>query len=150
MSIMNGSCLCREVQFRITGDPLIISACYCRDCHKVGSGVTNSVVVFDETFELLTGNLSIWERQTDKGAVKKMHSCSRCNSRVYNISSENPNIYRVVAGSLDCVSEIVPQIHLWTSRKLPWLTIPENAAQFEKEPDDPADMFTAIQAAGGA
>lgn len=147
MSLMEGSCQCGDVQFKINGAPLLVAACYCRDCHKVGGGVTNSTVIFEESFELVSGNLSVWEKQCDHGASKKLHFCSTCNSRIYNISSENENIYRVVTGTLSNVTELVPQVHLWTSRKLPWLTIPESSAQFETEPDSPDEMFAAIQSA---
>ena len=42
--------------------------------------------------------------------------------------------YAVKAGTLDDTSGLVPQVHLWTRRKQPWVVIPEGAECYETQP----------------
>ncbi len=42
----------------------------------------------------------------------------------------------VKGGSLDQPLDLTQAIHIWTTRKLPGVVIPEHASQFPEEPDD--------------
>ena len=57
-----------------------------------------------------------------------------CGSRLWH---EGPgwDVLSVKGGSLDEPVDLATAIHIWTSRKLPGVVIPEGAAQFPEEPD---------------
>jgi hypothetical protein len=46
-----------------------------------------------------------------------------------------PDIVVIKGGSLDDPADMAKAIHIWTSRKLPGLNIPQDARQFSQEPD---------------
>ena len=44
MTERTGRCLCGQVQYRITAEPLISRLCWCRDCqHLAGNGTANAI-----------------------------------------------------------------------------------------------------------
>ena len=40
----------------------------------------------------------------------------------------------VKPGTLDDTSGLKPDMHLWTSSKQPWITIPDGVEAYEKQP----------------
>lgn len=44
---MEGGCTCRQVRYRLIGEPLIIHACYCRWCQRE----TGSAFVLNALYE---------------------------------------------------------------------------------------------------
>lgn len=70
------------------------------------------------------------------GSSAKQLACPRCLTRIYAVNSSNPTMGNLRAGTLDNSDQLVPAVHLWTSRKQPWLQLPENVPSFEKQPDD--------------
>ena len=46
------------------------------------------------------------------------------------------DVISVKGGSVDQPLDLSEAVHIWTTRKLPGVLIPEHAEQFPQEPDD--------------
>ncbi|TIT98114.1 MAG: GFA family protein, partial [Mesorhizobium sp.] len=48
----SGSCLCGGVQFQVTGEPLRVGLCHCKDCRKTSGSAYQAFAVWpSQAFE---------------------------------------------------------------------------------------------------
>jgi len=142
MTVHSGGCQCGAVRYRLTRETLVVYACHCRECQKQSASAFGLSVPFAREELELTGELATWRRPTDSGSVTTAYFCPACGVRVFHVSDRNPERGSLKGGTLDDPSGLQPRFHLWASRKQPWVTLPEDAVQFERQPED----FAAIRA----
>jgi hypothetical protein len=140
-----GTCQCGEVRYTLNNEPIVTTACHCRDCQKLSSSAFSlTMLVASADLEIHSGTLSAFERPNDLGGTTLCYFCTSCGNRVYHESPQLPGIRRLKPGGLDDTSQIVPQAHVWISRAQPWFRIPDDVPVFESQPD-----LKAFLASGG-
>ena len=136
MKALSGGCQCGTVRYEITGPVLSVYVCHCRECRKQSASAFGiSVTVRSADVRLVQGRLSSWTRATDTGGTLTCFLCPNCGSRVWHGDKERETAISVKGGSLDEPVDLAVAKHIWTSRKLPGVIIPENAEQWPMEPD---------------
>ncbi|MFO1035806.1 MAG: GFA family protein [Geminicoccaceae bacterium] len=131
---LTGHCQCGAAAYRVTAQPEAIYVCHCRECQRQSASAFGiSVSVAKAHFHLDWGEVGCWSRRTDSGRILHCHFCSVCGSRLWH---EGPgwDVLSVKGGSLDVPPDLSDAIHIWTSRRLPGVVIPEAATQFPEEP----------------
>ncbi|MEP4770253.1 MAG: GFA family protein [Roseibium sp.] len=127
--MINGSCLCGNVKFRISGEPSSLSYCHCSRCRKA-AGVFSAVLIGK------AGDLEVTEGQ-DKIARYKVEPdgkfnrcfCKDCGTSLGDMASGD--IYVVAASALDDDPGIRPSLHIHTASKPDWYQIDDNLKKFE-------------------
>lgn len=133
-SAWTGRCQCGAAAYSISAEPLAIYVCHCRECQKQSASAFGiSVSVARTHFHLERGDIRTWSRPTDSGRTLHCHFCARCGSRLWHDSPDGAEI-SVKGGSLDRPVDLRTAIHIWVSRKLPGVLIPEGAVRFAEEP----------------
>ena len=67
MPNMNGGCLCGDVRYSASGEPVVTSICHCRDCQRrTGSAFVEVVAVPKEAFSV-QGRLQTFSNTGDSG-----------------------------------------------------------------------------------
>ena len=132
---MDGGCGCGQVRYTITAPhPPVVYACHCTGCQtQSGSAFALQMPVF-ETMLSVTGELISGERTQPSGAVGTIFACAQCLVRIYSKNSARPGMVIIRAGTLEDSKQVVPKLHLWTSSKQPWVTLPEDAVALEEQP----------------
>jgi len=126
-----GSCLCRNVQYRITGDIGDFGYCHCTSCRKAsGSAHAANAPVERAQFQLLSGADTLREFVSSPGKVRTF--CSRFGSPIYAWLAETPDVLRIRLGSLDTPLTKRPQAHTWVSDKAAWEPIDDGLPQFDE------------------
>ncbi|TGQ64226.1 GFA family protein [Mesorhizobium sp. M00.F.Ca.ET.186.01.1.1] len=117
-----GSCLCGGVHFVVSGQPLRIGLCHCKDCRKAGGSVFSAYAVWPrEAFEA-SGIVSSYGNRS---------FCPTCGSRAAWLDDDEAE---VAIGSLDVApTDLVPQYELWVGRRENWLHSFPEAEQFEHD-----------------
>jgi hypothetical protein len=79
------------------------------------------------------------------GGVSTHRYCARCLTRIYNTNTARPGIAIVRAGTVDGSETLTPRLHIYTSTKQPWITLPEGVPAYPEAPPVEAwrDWFTA-------
>ena len=114
----NASCLCGQVQMRITAPPVIAGACHCKGCQKLTSGA------YSLTLMLPISGLEV-QGETQLGALHRPesqhHYCTRCLSWLYTTAPglEEFGVLNFRATMLDDASWVVPYMEAMTAEKLP-------------------------------
>ena len=126
-----GGCQCGEIRYRLEAEPLELTVCHCRECQRQsGSAFGMSLSIPAGAFKLLSGKLRFFEVVCDSGRIKSCAFCPNCGTRIYHRTDAGLS---VKAGTLDDASRLQPTAHYWTSRKQPWVAIPDEVRRF---PDD--------------
>ncbi len=133
---MEGGCQCGSLRYRVRGQPLALFICHCRECRKQSASAFGiSAQWRRKDFEILQGTPALWTRAADSGGQVRCHFCPSCGSRIWHESTADSEMVTVKGGSLDEPPDLSQAIHIWTSRKLPSVTIPADARCFPGEPE---------------
>jgi len=135
MSLLKGGCQCGAVRYEITGAPVAIYICHCRECRKQSASAFGiSVITRASDFHLTQGAVNSWTRGTDSGRRLRCVFCPECGSRLWHEDEPKGPTVSVKGGSLDAPPDLSAAIHIWTSRKLPGIAIPKGRPQYKQEP----------------
>jgi hypothetical protein len=134
--VLVGGCVCGAIRYMWTPTLRFKSyACHCTDCHKrTGTSFSLQQTVLLSDFEV-AGELIEGGFTQPSGARARLYACPKCHSRIYGTNDSRPGIAIVRAGTFDHSSEIVPDFHVWTRSKQPWIAIPDGAVGLETQPD---------------
>ncbi|MBF4692012.1 GFA family protein [Fusibacter ferrireducens] len=128
-----GSCLCKSVKFKITGEFEDFYLCHCKYCRK-DSGSAHAANLFSTHAELiwLKGKEHVKTYQLeDTNHVKGF--CSICGSALPNLQMDG-SLVVVPAGSLDSKLDKKPDGHIFMSNKANWDESLENVDKYERFP----------------
>jgi len=138
-----GSCQCGAITYTVGAGPLFTYACHCSSCQKrTGSAFSLGLLIATEAMEL-KGALTAWSRVSEQGNTNTRYSCASCGNIIYGVGDSNPELAKLQAGTLEDTSAVEPEVHIWTSRKQPWLILPDRVRQFETQPEDGLALFQA-------
>ncbi len=132
----SGGCQCGELRYESTGEAGALYACHCLECRKQSASAFGlSLMVPRAGLRVTRGEPKFWTRDTDSGGRLKCAFCPRCGTRLWHEAASRPETCSVKAGSLDAPVDLAAAVHIWTTRKLPGVAIPEAAQQFPGEPE---------------
>ena len=129
-----GHCLCKDVEFRLTEDPLTVYLCHCTDCQtQSGSSFALSMIVRAEAIEVEKGNPRESSVELEDGRLRMGSRCQRCFTAMWGSSSAE-GFAVVEPGTFDDTSWFWPVGHIWTRSAQPWFPMPEDSILIETQP----------------
>lgn len=118
--MINGSCLCGQVTYEISGTVGDIVHCHCKTCRKAhGSAFSSVAAVSDKDF-YLSGEKLLKPFESSKG--KNRYFCSNCGTQIY-AKKEGTEHVVLRLGSLDTDPQAQEKNHIWVSEKAEWYSI---------------------------
>jgi len=132
--ITEGSCLCGDVGYEITGAPVRMMNCHCSRC-RLGRAAAHATNVFYklDQFRWVRGASRVTEYKVPDAKFHTVAFCSRCGGKVPRPSPER-GIVAVPAGSLDTDPGMRAQAHIFVADKAPWFDITGPLPQFAAMP----------------
>jgi len=155
-STMDGRCTCGAIRFRLKARPLIVHCCHCTWCqHESGSAFAVNSVIEAAQVELVKGAPMQTTLPSASGKGQVFWRCDSCGVTVWsNYPQAGPSIHFVRVGTLDDPSWAPPDIHIYTSTKLPWVVLPDGVPavpEFYRPADYwPAETMARFKAARAA
>jgi hypothetical protein len=143
---MEGGCGCGAVRYALKAPPMIVHACHCTDCQKIaGSAFAINAWLERREVELLSGEPALY-KFADQIRDNRVFFCAQCGTNVWTEYVEG--FYFVRVGTLDDPTLLVPDMHIWTRSKQPWLPLPDGVRVFEeyynKDKEWPADSLARL------
>lgn len=118
---VHGSCHCGGIQYQALVDPERTTICHCTDCQKLtGSAYRVSVPAVEGSFQLVSGEPSIYVKIGDAGSRRAQAFCPNCGSPLYTYEADHPRIYGLRVGCLEERQALVPRQQKWCRSALPW------------------------------
>ena len=132
--ITEGSCLCGEIGYEITGAPVRMMNCHCSRC-RLGRAAAHATNVFYklDQFRWVRGATLVTEYKVPDARFHAVAFCSRCGAKVPRPSPER-GIVAVPAGSLDTDPGMRVQAHIFVADKAPWFDITGPLPQYPGMP----------------
>ena len=132
--ISQGSCLCGDVAYEITGKPMRMMYCHCSRCRLARSAAHATNVFFHaDSFYWTRGADRVTDFSLPGAQFFGTSFCNRCGSALPRVSTER-NLVNVPAGSLDSEPGIDPLAHIFVTSKAPWDRIQGDIPQFDAMP----------------
>jgi len=132
---LTGGCQCGRVRYAINAAPYVFYLCHCRECQKQTSSAFGESLRVRLADIVLTGELQVYERVSDKGNRRQGHFCPSCGVRIVHGTS-GAEMVNVKAGTLDDASWLVPAGHIWTRSRQRFVAIGADELSYETQPDD--------------
>ena len=132
--IMEGGCSCRHLRYRLTKSPLFVHCCHCTWCQReTGSAFVINAMIESAFVETVAGKADRVLTPSASGKGQMILRCPHCRVAVWShYSGAGPAASFVRAGTLDEAWRMGPDIHIFTSTKLPWVVLPENVPAVEE------------------
>ena len=132
-----GGCQCGAVRYEAAGAVRAVYVCHCRECRKQSASAFGiSVVVPRAGLRVTRGAPAWWTRPADSGGTVACAFCPACGSRLWHERAAAPDTLSIKGGSLDEAMDLTGAIHIWTSRKLAGIVVPDGAERYPGEPPD--------------
>ena len=129
-----GGCACGAIHYEVTGEPIQMSDCQCRQCqHRSGTG-HGSYLALLRTAVTAEGEAKRWDAAGDNGTVKSRAFCASCGSPVYKTFPAMPDIFVVHAASLDDPTRYKPRQIIWAAAGHAWDRPDPAVPKFDRMP----------------
>lgn len=129
-----GRCQCGEIRYKSVEKPLSLYICHCEECQKQSASAFGiSLDVPRIGLEIMQGAPKCWSHATDGGRMLKCAFCPNCGSRLWHEYEPAAETVSIKGGSLDEPLNVSDAIHVWTTRKLPGIIIPDKAKKFPED-----------------
>jgi hypothetical protein len=121
-----GGCTCRSVRYRMTSKPMFVHGCHCTWCQRdTGSAFATNAMIEADRVELTSGAVELVDTPTASGKGQKVWRCPTCQVALWsNYAGSGDKVRFVRVGTLDAGHGIAPDVHIFTSTKLPWVALP--------------------------
>jgi len=125
-----GQCFCGAVKYTVTGDPINVRACHCKDCQRLTGSAFFARALFPKAQVTITGQVAEFPSNDD--VIRKF--CPRCGSQLFVDRKSRPDAISISLGSFDNLDGILVPEHIWVSDKQAWYSIPAGTKQHRQTP----------------
>jgi hypothetical protein len=128
MSADEGGCLCGQVRFQATAQPIDAGYCHCRMCQRNSGAPVVAWVIFPaESFRWMAGTPA-----TYKSSSRARRSfCANCGSYMVFTTEECPTEVSVNTASLDDPDFCPPRMHIFVESRIPWFRTDDDLPRYE-------------------
>lgn len=135
--LTTGECLCGQVTYTITGEPMRMAQCHCKDCQRAtGTGHVNNAFFKSEQLEI-KGNLKAYSKETDTGNNNIRHFCPDCGSRIYSEIEARKGIVGVQVGCCDNNDWFSPDFVVYCKSRADWDITTDKVPNHDMMPPPP-------------
>ena len=126
-----GGCQCGSVRYTLTGEPLRLIACHCKECQRQsGSAFGMSMLVKRDQWTV-TGATKQFTRIADSGNPNTGVFCPECGVRIYHIPGYADDLVVLKPGTLDDTTWLRPAWFMWMKSAQGWFAVPEGVTALE-------------------
>ena len=138
--VYEGGCSCRQVRYRMLRPPMYVHCCHCTWCRREsGAAFALNGMVEGSAVALSHGEVEIIDTPTKSGRGQQVSRCPTCRVALWvNFSTAGAAIHVVRMGTLDHGELFPPDVHIFTSTKLPWVVLGDDIpayAEFYTKPE---------------
>jgi hypothetical protein len=111
---------------------MFVHCCHCRDCQRqTGSAFVLNALIEADRVALLAAEPVPIGVPTVSGRPHDIYRCPAGQIAVWSVYGGRTSIRFVRVGTLDEPAALLPDIHIYTRSKQPWVTLPAGVPAFE-------------------
>lgn len=132
-AIRHAGCSCGSVRYEVSGNPIRVSVCHCKDCQKrTGSAFGVGCYFRRENVQKLEGSTGLFERTSDAGRWVRNRFCLSCGNTVMWETEVLSHAVGLAAGSFDDTDWVDPKLHVWAGSAQRWTSFQSDAEVLTK------------------
>ncbi|KAJ5520814.1 hypothetical protein N7463_001267 [Penicillium fimorum] len=120
-----GSCLCHNLKYEYTSEPVTKATCYCLSCQKISGGTnTLNLLIPEDKFRVIEGTATSYTEMHESGMKLTVNFCSKCGCSIYKTHEKFPGMVVILAGTLDApnaLEQSKPEAELYSQHRVGWL-----------------------------
>jgi hypothetical protein len=121
---MQGGCTCGEVRYVMTERPLFTHACHCSWCQRETGSAFALNAMIETACLTVAGLVDLMMTPSKSGKGQEIARCPSCRVAVFShYAGAGRKIAFVRVGTLDRPADCPPDIHIFTTTKLPWVVL---------------------------
>ena len=130
--MLDGRCGCGAVTYRLKTKPMFVHCCHCSDCQRqTGSAFVLNAIIESDRIEF-DGLINEVMLATPSGKGQVITRCAECGAAVFSsYLIRHDKIRAIRVGTLDHADKCPPDVHIFTSSKLPWVSLNSDVPVFE-------------------
>lgn len=137
--MLTGRCTCGACAYDLAAPPLFTHCCHCTWCRReTGSAFALNAVIESGALRVTRGAPDEVLLPSASGRGQKVWRCPDCRVALFSAYSR-PFLRFVRVGTLDDPAAAPPDVHIFTSTKLPWVVLPSGARAFPEYYDQRAE-----------
>ncbi|MFN3959164.1 MAG: GFA family protein [Parvularculaceae bacterium] len=129
-----GGCDCGGVRYALRSAPIFTHCCHCTWCQReTGSAFALNAMIETQRLDVTGAVPDLVLTPTASGKGQKIARCPVCRVAVWShYATLDTKLAFVRVGTLDDPSRIAPDVHIFTSTKLPWVILPAGAEVYSE------------------
>ncbi|HSL19269.1 MAG TPA: GFA family protein [Methylomirabilota bacterium] len=133
-SVHEGRCACGLVHYRMLGEPMFVHCCHCSWCQReTGSAFAVNALIEADRIEVVRGEVEVVHTPSASGKGQRISRCPVCRVALWSNYGGAGDVIRFVrVGTLLEPGRLPPDVHIFTSTKLPWVTLSGDIPVFEE------------------
>lgn len=130
--VYEGACSCGAVRFRLNDRALCVHCCHCSWCQReTGSAFVINALIESDRVELLQGTVEKIDTPSASGKGQLIVRCQQCHVALWShYATLRDRMSFIRVGTLNNPERLPPDVHIFTSTKLPWVKLPEDRPSF--------------------
>ncbi|WP_102223502.1 GFA family protein [Acidimangrovimonas sediminis] len=131
---LEGGCTCGRIRYRLTERPLFVHCCHCNWCQReTGSAFALNAMIEVDRVVLLAGVVDRVATPSASGKGQTIARCPECQVAVWShYAGAGEAVAFVRVGTLDTPAACPPDIHIFTSTRLPWVALEDGRPVMEE------------------
>ncbi len=103
MTHHSGSCLCGQIRYETSADPIRVTTCYCRFCQRAtGSPAFIEPIFREEDLHILQGRMAVYDHRSEgSGKIIHVNFCAVCGTKIFLGFERFPGLIGLYAGTFD-------------------------------------------------
>lgn len=129
-----GRCLCGQVSYVATGEPVFQFNCHCVDCRKSTGCAYAPILFFARDAVEVSGELGYYAMQGGSGHTIARGFCRGCGAQVVGDADLAGNLLSIRAGTLDDPGLYQPKADVFVSQAAVWDAMDPRLPKYERWP----------------
>lgn len=144
---MHGRCSCGAVSYALMDAPLFVHCCHCTWCQReTGSAFALNALIETDRLKV-TGAVEHVMLPSASGRGQEVVRCAACRVALFSHYGGGGRLMAFVrVGTLADPTACPPDVHIYTTTRLPWVALPAGARVFEEYYDPRKEWPEAAQA----
>ena len=129
---MQGRCTCGAVTYRLLDVPMFTHCCHCSWCQREsGAAFALNALIEMDRLEV-AGAVDYVTLPSASGKGQEVARCPQCRVTLYSHYAGAGRLSAFVrVGTMDTPAACPPDVHIFTTTKLPWLQLPADVPLFD-------------------
>ena len=129
-----GGCLCGAVRYICEAEPILQSACHCRDCQYLsGGGAAHHLVLPTDLVQMTQGAPIAYANLSRAGNRVSRYFCPACGTHLFSRNAIHPDRTSVNAGTLDDPALYAPHGHTFVESAPRWHRLEADLSRLLRE-----------------